>query len=244
MYKFLLTLLLTLPLPLCGQDLIVSSYNIRNGMGMGGERDLDRTASVITGMGARFVALQEVDSVTMRSGKLDVLSMLAAKCAMQSTYARAIAYDGGAYGIGLLSRDKPLSTRRVALDGREEARVLLVAEFEDCIVFCTHFSLTTDDQTSSIRRVVELAKEYRKPIIFMGDLNLEPSSPQFDLLREHFILLSSATQPTYPADKPTQTIDYIWSSLPSKYNVKYSEVVDAPTESDHRPIKVCVSVNR
>ncbi|MEG2755225.1 MAG: endonuclease/exonuclease/phosphatase family protein [Mucinivorans sp.] len=240
MGRLWLVLLLILPLKLFGQDVVVS-YNIRNGHGMDSKCDLDRTSRVINSLGARFVALQEVDSVTARSGGVDVLSILAQKCNMEGSYARAIPYDGGAYGIGLLSCEKPLSLRRIPLDGREEARVLLIAEFEDCILFCTHFSLTAPDQMSSIKRVIALAKEYKKRVFFMGDLNLEPSSEQFKLLKQHFHLLSDATAHTYPADEPATTIDYIWSN--KKLRVSEATVVSCPTESDHRPVMVRLKNN-
>ena len=44
------------------------SYNIRNGVGMDNVRDIDRTAAVIAAVAPDAVAVEEVDSVTGRSG--------------------------------------------------------------------------------------------------------------------------------------------------------------------------------
>lgn len=231
--------LLCCPIALWAQTVELMSYNVRNGRGMDGLCDLDRTSSVIKESKVQLVALQELDSVTRRSGGVDVLRELAARCSMHPTYARAIAYDGGAYGVGLLSKDKPTKVKRIALPGREEPRVLLIAEFDDYVIFATHFSLTAQDQTSSIELITRLADEWnKKPLFLVGDLNLEPSSEQFAQLANHFTLLSDPTKPTFPADQPTQTIDYVYGSKAHKYNVLRAAVIDAPNQSDHRPIVV------
>lgn len=80
------------------------TYNIKNGYGMDDVRDPSRVASVIDRQGADIVAVQEVDSMTNRSGKRYVLGELAAQTAMYPVYAPAINYDGGKYGIGILTR--------------------------------------------------------------------------------------------------------------------------------------------
>ena len=60
------------------------------------------------------------------------------------------------------------------------------------------------------------------------------------LLGQHFTILSTVS-PTYPADKPTDIIDYIIQLKQpgvQPWTVKSAEVVGAPAESDHRPITV------
>ena len=120
----------------------IMSYNIRNGKGMDDVSNYQRTADVINKVRPNVVALQEVDSVTGRSGQMDVLRILGEKTLMYPTYAPAIDYDGGKYGIGMLSKEKPLTTRYLPLPGREEARALLIVEFENYIYCCTPVSYT------------------------------------------------------------------------------------------------------
>lgn len=69
---------------------------------------------------------------------------------MHPFFAPAIDYDGGKYGIGMLSREKPLDVRVVPLPGREEARTLFVADFPDYTFVGTHLSLTGDDRMASL----------------------------------------------------------------------------------------------
>lgn len=121
------------------------SYNIRNGRGMDDVADFRRTADVIIKACPDIVAVQEIDSVTGRSGGKDVLREIAGLTLMHHTYAPAIDYDGGKYGIGMLSKEKPLGYKRLPLPGREEARALLIVEFEKYIYCCTHLSLTEED---------------------------------------------------------------------------------------------------
>lgn len=220
------------------QSFSMMSYNVRGGVGLDGVRDLDRTARVICGAGVDFVAVQELDSVTRRSGGVDILQILAQKCAMQHLFARAIAYDGGAYGVGLLSRERPISVEKIPLDGREEKRVLLIAEFDSCVIFCTHLSLTPQDQTSSIERIIIEARKQTKPVFLLGDLNTEPQSEQIDALAEYFTIISDTTQKTYPADSPNRTIDYIMGANSHKYTSVETSIKGTDGASDHRAVVV------
>ena len=110
------------------QSLKVMTYNIKNGYGMDDVRDPARVGTVIDRQMPDVVAVQEVDSMTNRSGKRYVLGELGAATAMYPVYAPAIDYDGGKYGIGMLTREKPLSVTRLPLPGREEKRALIILE--------------------------------------------------------------------------------------------------------------------
>ncbi|MEI6679993.1 MAG: hypothetical protein WCL21_15370 [Mariniphaga sp.] len=59
-------------------------------------------AEVIKTIHPDFVALQELDSVTTRSNKVDVLKVLAERFSMHYIYGGSIPYRGGKYGIGIL----------------------------------------------------------------------------------------------------------------------------------------------
>ena len=122
----------------------VMSYNVRNGKGLDNVVDIARIANIITQHNPDFVALQELDSMTIRYNQKYVLEEIANAVAMNYIYAPAINYDGGKYGIGLLSKEKAISAIQIPLPGTEESRTLLLVEFEKLYVCCTHFSLTPD----------------------------------------------------------------------------------------------------
>lgn len=224
------------------RNLKIASYNIRNGNGMDNKSDVGRTASVLISMNADVVALQEIDSMTNRSNSRYVLGELAEITNMYATYAPAIEYDGGKYGIGLLSKEKPLSVMRLPLPGREERRALIAAEFENYIILATHFSLTPADQSASIGIISNYAKGCSKPLFLAGDLNLQPNSDQYKELSKSFTILTDPRSATYPADNPKECIDYIalYKGADKFAKVETAQVVDAPTQSDHRPIMVSV----
>ena len=116
--------------------------------------DFQRIADVINHIHPEVVALQELDSMTHRSGQKYVLGEIAGRTQMHAYFAPAIDYDGGKYGIGLLTKEIPVSLKTMTLPGREEARTLIMAEFDNYIYCCTHLSLTEEDRlTGAYKRL-------------------------------------------------------------------------------------------
>lgn len=218
-------------------DLRIMTYNIRNGMGMDMKPDYKRTANVINQFHPDIVAVQEVDSVTNRSNKRFVLGELSDMTGMHYSYAPAINYDGGKYGIGLLSNEKPLQTQHIPLPGREEARVLLIAEFEKFVFLVVHLSLTPEDQLASIGIIEKELIKIKKPIFIAGDFNAYPNSYIIKQLSKRFKVLTPPEK-TYPADIPEECLDYIALDK-NTYKPKLfknSFVINEPEASDHRPV--------
>lgn len=213
----------------------IISYNVHDGIGVDTVVDYARIGRFLASEAPDFVAIQEVDSATTRSEGRFVLAEIAAAANMTYTFAPAIDFAGGRYGIGILSRTAPLSTRQIALPGSEEERTLLVAEFPDVVFCCTHLSLTEADRLASVPLIAEATAGYDKPLIICGDWNDTPSSPSLTAMREHFAIVSDTTTFTYPSPAPEQTIDYI------AVRGAEAEVIDAKVypfrpDSDHLPV--------
>lgn len=85
------------PFSLWAREAVFMTYNVKNGTGMDGRRDDDRTARVIMAAKPDVAALQELDSKTKRSGGKDTLQELAVRTKLTGTYAKAIDYSGGSY---------------------------------------------------------------------------------------------------------------------------------------------------
>jgi endonuclease/exonuclease/phosphatase family metal-dependent hydrolase len=213
------------------------TYNIRNAKGMDNKVDYDRIAAVLLQAKADIIALQEVDSVTTRSARVDVLQQLAQKTGMHAVYGAAIPLQGGKYGVALLSKEKPLQHYTVPLPGKEEERVLLVVEFKKYVVFNTHFSLTEADRLTSVNKINEQSARFQKPIYLLGDLNAEPASPVIAALQQDWTLLTGVAF-TFPATTPDRCIDYIFSRNTKKQKARSATVVNEPLASDHRPVLV------
>ncbi|GAA6258469.1 metallophosphoesterase [Bacteroides sp. f07] len=242
MKKNLLLIIATLFIfPLQAQNTLkLMTYNIKNANGMDDVCDFQRVANVINNASPDVVAIQEVDSMTNRSGQKYVLGEIAERTQMHAYFAPAIDYDGGKYGIGLLTRQVPVRLQTIPLPGREEARALILAEFEDYIYCCTHMSLTEEDRMESLKIVKSFTIPYKKPLFLAGDMNAEPESDFIKELQKDFQILSNPKQHTYPAPEPKETIDYI-ATLKSNVNgfaLISAQVLHEPMASDHRPILV------
>ena len=117
LYTILTAILgLSLPTPFYAKTTIPDeitfvTYNIRNGRGMDNRTDYKRVAEEIIRSKADLVALQEIDSCTARSQHRYVLGELAFECRMYPVFGRAIKINKGNYGVGLLSKERPIGVK-------------------------------------------------------------------------------------------------------------------------------------
>jgi endonuclease/exonuclease/phosphatase family metal-dependent hydrolase len=228
----------------------ILSYNIQIGRGPGGDYNdpsqahLDRTAAVVSAAKPDVVGLQEVDNKTNRSGSdVDQLGEIAKMTSFIPTFVSKIELPGGLYGVGVLSKEKPLSTTFAYIKGSSHRRVLAICEFERFYFFNTHFPLTAETRIAAVKVVNEEADKRRdKPIFFLGDLNAEPTSAEIKELKETWTQISP-DGPTYPADDPKVQIDYIFVRNADKVVVHEARIVDDPSTSDHRPVFCDVEIS-
>lgn len=218
--------------------LTLMTYNVRNANGLDGVQSVERVAAVIRKSTPDVVAVQELDSATARAKGAYILGKLAAATGMTATYGPAISFDGGKYGLGLLSRQRPLSVRRVALPGREERRTMLLVEFPDYAVACIHFSLTEADRMASLPLVREAVVGLKDKTVFIaGDWNATPGSDFIKGIEEDFVLLTRSDEASYPADAPEICIDYIAvdKAHADDWMPASSQTLPESVASDHRP---------
>lgn len=236
--KILAFLLISITLAACTQtpQVLVMTYNVRHCAGMDLIVDYDRTAAVIVQQQPDVVALQELDSMTGRSGRRDQLLELACRTQYHPVFGSAINYDGGQYGVGILTKESPLSTKRIPLPG-EEPRVLLVVELKDYVMACTHLDLEEKARLASVPLIVEEAQRWKKPFLLAGDWNDTPDSKLLTEISKYFKILSD-NEASYPADEPKECLDYVAIFKDRQAKVMESSVVNEPKASDHRPVVV------
>ena len=114
------------------------SFNIQHGRGMDGKVNIERIGKVILEVNPEVVGLQEVDSMINRSGNTDIIRMLSEQTGMYASFGYSILFNGGKYGNGVLTREKPVAVRKINLPGAEEARSALIVELKKYIVVNTH----------------------------------------------------------------------------------------------------------
>ena len=226
----------------------IMSYNVRHCEGMDKKLDIARIAAVVNRARPRFAALQELDCKTKRSEKIDEPQELGRLTGMHPTFAKTIDYQGGGYGVMLLSREKPLSVEKIPLPGAEP-RVLLLAEFDDCFVGCTHLSVAAEkERADSVALIEKAVKGRTKPVFVTGDWNSLPNSSVLAGLSRFLRVLSPTDGRTYhgsPTNGPSGTttdfcIDYIAvdSANAPRFKVVDRGLVADRVSSDHAPIFV------
>jgi len=176
-------------------------YNIHAGKDAAGVDNLERVAALVRETRADLVLLQEVDRGTRRSGGVDQVATLERATGLRAAFGRTLDYDGGQYGIALLSRwpigGDTLVPLRVdppqqRAGGSYEPRGALVAQvaIPDVIarVVNTHLDASGQDhyrrqEIASMQAIVaglrgRLADSSGMPALVVagGDFNAEPGS--------------------------------------------------------------------
>ena len=236
------------------EALKIMSFNICHCEGMDGRIDIARTAARIRAEDPDFACLQEVDWRTARVSGVDEPAELARLTGLHDTFAKAIFYRGGQYGVMILSREKPLSFEQIPLPG-EEPRILLVCEFRDVVVATSHLSVGAEaERKASIPLIRRAFAKFKKPVFFTGDWNATVDSAVLRDLREFLVLKSDTACQTFhgrpingpdgqPYDMSKFCIDYVACD---KLHAPDFEVVDAHVvedceTSDHAPIVTTLS---
>ncbi|MBE6287094.1 MAG: endonuclease [Mediterranea massiliensis] len=224
------------------RQLNILTYNVHHCVGLDKKQNYERIAKIINHASPDVVALQELDSLTQRSNGACDIDSLQRLTNMHAIYAAAIPYQGGSYGIGILSKEKAIGYQIIPMPGREEKRTMIVAEYKNYVFCCTHQSLTAEDQSLSVRHILEALKGIEKPIFLAGDMNSHPIDTPQELLRNSFITLSDTANHTFPANQPNRCIDYIYAYSRNGYyfKVRKKEVIADTIASDHRPVQVIV----
>ena len=164
------------------RTLTVATYNICHGHYA--NFDWARIAAPIRSLDPDFVGIQEVDMFTNRSRKIDTLAALASATGMPyALFVPTMEFDGGKYGIALLSRHPILEAETISLpfDGYEPRtagciRVLVDGEHPLWFVN-THLSYISDETRRE--QLSELSVRLRElisadvPAILSGDFNTE-----------------------------------------------------------------------
>ncbi len=255
-------------------DLKVMTYNIQigattNNPGWDVKKfNLDAVAEVIRQQDPDIVALQEVDRLRSRSGKVDQVVYLAENLGMYWAYSPSYfdveTKEGrGMYGNAILSKYPIVSNyahtlwRRGHLNPGEydwviEKRSILETKIDVngrlINVFSTHLSTTADQREIQTAEIRTLLSQVRGPKILMGDFNAIPQDSEMKYLLSRYVdvlensPIKGSQRATWPnGSKSTEAIDYILVS--KDWELKEAKVVIEETgASDHNPIVAIISL--
>jgi len=222
----------------------VLSYNIHHGEGTDGRLDLQRIADVIRNSEADLVALQEVDRLTGRTGKVDQPAELARLTEMQVAFGSNLALEGGGYGNAVLSR-WPIARHANHLlpntDGEQRgvlATDITLPDGRTVSLLATHLDHRPNhrQRIASSHWLVEFGAKLTAPAILAGDLNATPDSQPLAILGKDWQRANAEPVLTSPAGRPRRQIDYVLVCPASAWRVIEVRVLDEPVASDHRPL--------
>ena len=243
--------------PVPKAEIKIMTYNVMHCEGMDGKIDVARTAARIKAEDPDFACLQEIDWRTARVSGVDEPAELARLTGMHATFAKAIFFRGGQYGVMMLSRERPLDVVQLPLPGKEP-RVLLVCEFKDCVVATSHLSVSgKEEREASVPIIRNAFAKYRKPVFFTGDWNATPDSDVLRSLSQFLKVVSDTTGRTWHGrsemgpqgnllDKTPFCIDYVAVDVghAQDFEVVDTHVVEDRVTSDHAPVVATVSFAR
>lgn len=242
------------------KTITVMTYNIYHGeMAYDrGKSNLQEIASVINKYKPDFVALQEVDSLTGRSAALNngaaqnLVSELAALTDMEGFFGKAMDYDGGGYGEGVLSRHPATAVSHILPNPEGgEPRALLTIEAEmpgiGPLIFAgTHLCHQFDEnKVAQANAIVEILSDTEAPVLMGGDFNFRPDTEPYDIITDHFgdaAKVNGDPQFTISYEKPRARIDYIFFS-PERWKVLDVQVLHE-SASDHMPVLVKLKLKK
>ena len=227
-----------------GSKLKILTFNILHGATTKGDFDLDAIAKVIIEADPDFVALQEVDFKTNRARKYDLVTELGWRTKMAPIFGKAMDFDDGEYGEGILSKFSFISTRNVALpftpgnEPRAALEILTVLPTGDTIAFIgTHLDHLRDekDRVAQVKKINEVFSENIYPTILAGDLNAIPGSAPINILEEIWTPTYNKENPapTFPSKEPRVKIDYVMFKPDNNWKVIDTKVIEDAIASDH-----------
>lgn len=227
----------------------VLAYNIHHGEGMDSVIDLTRIADLIRGIDPDLVAVQEVDSVVARTDRVDQAAVLGELTGLHDSFGSFMPYQGGAYGMAVLSRWPIESVENVRLPEGAEPRsalsvtVRLPGSDARLRLVGVHFYRTEEERLAQARSLQEQLGSDPVPTVLAGDFNSEPGTAVMEYLAGMWEVVEKGEDSlTFPSHAAEREIDYVLLRPSDRFEVLSESVLDEPVASDHRPIVVDILI--
>jgi endonuclease/exonuclease/phosphatase family metal-dependent hydrolase len=233
----------------------VMTYNIHVGIGMDKKLDLRRISEVIKSARPDLVALQEVDRGVKRTSGIDEIAELARLLGMDYAFAPNLDFQGGKYGVAILSRYPIVALDHRRFANRREAerrgmlRVEVLVKGRPLNFVTTHLDYQfADGRLFETEQLLQALESLKGALIVTGDFNDEPTGTSYGLMLNGFTDAwsdvrgqASGDGLTFPADKPVKRIDYVFLRKDSGLRAK-AAAVPSILASDHLPLVVDLEV--
>lgn len=238
----------------------VMTYNIHAGKDAQQVDNLKRVAAIIDSADADIVLLQEVDRRTQRAGGADHFAELRTLTGMFGVFGKSLDYQGGEYGIAVLSRwqvdsvlalplkvEPPQERSGGSYESRIALHVVVHTDRGPVHIINTHLdpgAIATYRKQELIGILAHLQRAVPagQTVLLGGDLNARPTTD--DIVAVSFALTDAFTQcgtgtgETFPAHAPDRRIDYLFYR---KARCSSARVVNTQA-SDHRPFMAIIQI--
>ena len=236
-------------------------YNVHAGKDATRADNLVRVAGVVRETGADLVLLQEVDRGTERSGRVDQVAELARLTGMHGVFGKTLDFQGGGYGLALLSRwpvsgdtlvqlaADPPEPAASAREPRGVLRARVAAPGGPLYLLNTHLDASGPDtfrlrEAAALLEIAGRLREAGARVLVGGDFNATPESAVIAAVleagwRDGWAACGGAGEGlTFPAKAPVKRIDYLF--LPPETRCDSAAVVGGEV-SDHRGVLFVLS---
>ncbi|MFD1803789.1 endonuclease/exonuclease/phosphatase family protein [Mixta tenebrionis] len=240
----------------------VAAYNIGKNEASDDVTNLTQLNQAIKKIDADVIAVTEIDNQTHRSGNINQLAKIAEANHLFYAFGKALDFDGGEYGVGLLSKYKIDKSQVINLpSGTAEQRVALLSQItkpgfdSPIIVMTTHLDwqknpevrinqarylldLSIGDAPSDFTNIASAIK------ILAGDFNSTAEEQPIKEINYFWnpVIKNGADTRTWPAVNPALDLDHIFTFKGQKWKVKNLTVPSVTNDfnwaaaSDHLPV--------
>lgn len=227
----------------------IATYNIAAGQFC--NKQLELLKDQIRAYQIDIIGVQEVDHLTGRSGGVDQIQALKGEEDDFAKFDKAIDFDGGGYGLGMVCKLPVAACSYEPLESRHyEQRIIQkftmrIGEVEGSF-YNTHLSFedkaTRQNQMQYLKSLLDQDSGAFK--IVTGDFNIE-STKEWDLFKEDYLLVNGykgVWHDTFPGDDcVTHKLDQI--ILSKQFDIQQVGVVQKPY-SDHYMMWAEVELNQ
>ncbi len=233
------------------QEVKILTYNVYHGErpDQPGKPNFTDIANLLIQRQPEVTALQEIDSMTLRSAviygeKLDFMGKLSRETGYRSYFGKAMDFEEGGYGEGLLvKKGSKYHTMKLPNPAGGEPRSIawVKAELKTLEEFyfggthlCHEFQ---ENRIAQLDSILSYADSLEKPVIWVGDLNFTPDSPEYQRIPSHWKeagAVAGSTEVTFGTAENGARIDYIWYDS-RKFELVEYKVLPVPF-SDHYPV--------
>ncbi len=207
-------------------------------------RVLEGITQFIKGVDPDIVGLIEVDTGSIRSGRVNQAEVIAESLGHYSTYQCKYGTDSLNTLVPIVNKQANAFLAAPRVEGERFhyfdtgiKRLIIELELDDLCVFLVHLSLKFRHRQVQLRHLFELVKRSAKPVIVAGDFNTFWGEHEMALFMEAAGLRSANRErlPSYPARRPRMELDFILHTRGIEIDDFF---VPGVTFSDHRPL-VC-----